>query len=111
MNNTVPFSSIATSLQDEEKPIDIRRIIGLVRRYWYLLVFFPLLSVGLATLYTRYLVNEYKISSTILIKKDEGKQSPGNLHSSPEGEAVLLRNHIFIDSAHSQGETVEAQSS
>ena len=73
MNNSVPFNS-TTQLQDEEKPIDIRRILGLVRRYWYLLVIFPLLSIGLAAVYTRYLVSQYKISSTILIKKDDSQK-------------------------------------
>jgi tyrosine-protein kinase Etk/Wzc len=74
VNNSIPLSSTTTNLQDEEKPIDIRRIIGLVRRYWYLLVIFPLLSVGLATLYTRYLVDQYKVVATILIKKDDSKK-------------------------------------
>ena len=73
MNNTVQFTSNSFQ-KDEEKPIDIRRILGLVRRYWFLLVIFPLLSVGLAALYTRYLVSQYKVSATILIKKDDKQQ-------------------------------------
>ena len=69
MNSPTTFTT--TNIQEEETPIDIRRIIGLVLRYWYLLVIFPLLSVGLAALYTRYLVSQYKITSTILIRKDD----------------------------------------
>jgi tyrosine-protein kinase Etk/Wzc len=74
VNNSVSFDTTNTQVEEDEKPIDIRKILGLIQRYWYLLVFLPLFSVALAALYTRYLVNQYKISSTILIKKDDKKQ-------------------------------------
>jgi uncharacterized protein involved in exopolysaccharide biosynthesis len=51
VNTPAPFNSNALQIQDEEKTLDIRRIIGLVFRYWYLLVIFPLISVGLASIY------------------------------------------------------------
>jgi tyrosine-protein kinase Etk/Wzc len=55
--------------------LDIHRIFHIIRRYWYLLVFIPILCIGLAVLFSRYLVNQYLVTSTILIKKDENQQS------------------------------------
>ena len=96
-----PVSFNTNNLQEEEKPIDIRRIIGLVLRYWYLLVIIPLLSVGLAALYTRYLVSQYKISSTILIRKDDkqkNSRSTGSVDASMlfSGNASNVSDEIEI---------------
>ena len=101
MNSPAQFSSTTFQQQEEEKPIDIRRIIGLVLRYWYLLVIFPLLSVGLAALYTRYLVSQYKITSTILIRKDDKQKNSrqmGNIDASMlfSGNASNVADEIEI---------------
>jgi tyrosine-protein kinase Etk/Wzc len=74
VNNTEQLNSIS-NLQEDNKPMDIRRLFGLIRRYWYLLVILPFLFVSLAVLYTRYLVDQYKITSTILIRKDDKQKS------------------------------------
>ena len=89
MNTPVSFNT--NNLQEEEKPIDIRRIIGLLLRYWYWLVIFPLLSVGLAWTYTRYLVSQYKVSATILIRKDD-KQKGGKSSGAIDASMLFSAN-------------------
>jgi tyrosine-protein kinase Etk/Wzc len=77
---------------DDEKAIDINRLLGLARRYWYLLMSFPLLCVGLAYLYTNYAVSQYKITSTILIKQDESKKGMKPSGNSFDASALFTSN-------------------
>jgi tyrosine-protein kinase Etk/Wzc len=73
VKNPISFGN-SQQQPDDEKAIDVHRLLSLARRYWYLLVVFPLLCTGLAYFYTRYATSQYKIASTILIKQDENKK-------------------------------------
>ncbi len=57
--------------QDDEKTIDLRRIFGLIMRYWYLILAIPILAGILASFFTRYMIPQYKITSSILIRNDD----------------------------------------
>jgi hypothetical protein len=57
-------SPVIIQADPEESTLDIRKILGLILRYWYIIIFLPLLGLGLGLGYTRYLVPSYKITGT-----------------------------------------------
>ena len=80
---------VVIQTEQESSSLDIRRIIGLVLRYWYILVLLPLFGLAAGIIYTRYLIPVYRITGTIMIRKDDKQKSsrgggnidPSNLFS------------------------------
>jgi len=69
------FNNHLETNQDED--IDIRRLIGRLLKYWYLLVIFLPLSLSIAYVYLRYTNPVFESSTIVLIKdeKESGKLS------------------------------------
>src|SRR5699024_8273219 len=55
----------------ESEDLDIKSLIFIYLRYWYLFIIGVLVSCAIAWLYLRYRTPEYYITSTILIKDDK----------------------------------------
>lgn len=55
-------------METGEESVDIKKIIYLVRRQWYWFLLFGILGLGLAFLYTKVNKQEYKASTSILLK-------------------------------------------
>lgn len=72
-------SPFAFSDFPEEKPVDLRLYLGLLRRYWYLFLLFPFLTLSAAWLYLRYTPKTYEVKSTVLIKGQESGSSASDL--------------------------------
>lgn len=71
MNNADFFAAEA----EQFSGTDLKRILGRIGRYWYLLVLGSLVALCLAYLYLQYYaVPEYKVYSTLLIKDNSGGQ-------------------------------------
>ncbi|MBL7818001.1 MAG: hypothetical protein JNL70_23530, partial [Saprospiraceae bacterium] len=77
MSQNQPTTNTPFVIQTENdgSTIDIRRIIGLVLRYWYIALIFPILGFVIGFTYTRYLVPVYKSTGTIMIRKDDKNKS------------------------------------
>jgi len=60
-----------TFFMEEDKPLDLRRYLGLLLRFWYLFVIIPALAFTIAWLYLRYTPKTYEVHSTVLIKGSE----------------------------------------
>jgi tyrosine-protein kinase Etk/Wzc len=97
---TTPISYGNMQQPDNEKPVDIQRILGFARRYWYLLVLFPFLCVSIAYFYTKYAAKQYKITSIILIKQDESKKG------SKQG-ATFDASSLFLGNASNVADEIE----
>ena len=71
-----------TQSESVDSSFDLRKIINLFWRYWYIALLFPLLGLALGYTYTRYMVPIYKTTGTIMIRSDDpnkGSHSNSNI--------------------------------
>jgi capsular exopolysaccharide synthesis family protein len=73
-----------SQLDNEEKALEIRYVVAKYIRYWPWYLFFIFLFVGATFLFHRYIVDEYEVSGSMLIKTN----------TSPEAK-ILDRSNIF----------------
>lgn len=85
---------------------DIRKILRLVLRNWYLFVIFVPLGLGSAWVYHRYTVPVYRASITMLFKVDQERNFSASVLTegfglSPEmrsfeNQSFIIRNHAMV---------------
>jgi tyrosine-protein kinase Etk/Wzc len=78
---------------------ELQKIFELVSRNYRLFIISLIIAIGIALLVNRFMIPEYKISSSILIKEDKGKQS-GNvnefINSSLFGINQNFQNELWV---------------
>src|SRR5690554_656726 len=93
---------------------DIRKILRLVLRNWYLFVIFVPLGLGSAWVYHRYTVPVYRASITMLFKVDQERNFSASVLTEGFGLSPEMRsfeNQSFIIRSHrSEEHTSELQS-
>jgi capsular exopolysaccharide synthesis family protein len=93
----------------EEDNIDIRKILYALRKGWYLLLIFPLITGISAYFYLRYTVPQYEVKGSILIKsEDRGGLSTemlsqelmgftGGFNADVADEATILQSRSIME--------------
>ncbi|WP_163714686.1 GumC family protein [Mangrovibacterium lignilyticum] len=85
-------------LEDENKSFNLKELIAKFGRYWYIFLITLILGAGAAFLYNKFALQEYEVSSKLLVKEnsENSVKLGGDFNSYKLKPDIVLANHIGI---------------